>query len=166
MGLREVSGTASQKAENGRFRRIVAATDGSEDAQRATRVAIDLAKREGAELLIVSAVAWATGVNGSSADVVGGVRALTEYHDYARTEAKEVLRKATALAKASGVEAEGVLLDRATSAVQMITEFAKKEGADLIVVGTRGLSGFKKLLPGSVSSGIATHAPCSVLVVR
>ena len=48
----------------------------------------------------------------------------------------------------------------------MITEFAKKERADLIVVGTRGLSGFKKLLPGSVSSGIATHAPCSVLVVR
>ena len=156
----------SPETEPGRFRRIVVATDGSEDARRATAAAIGFAKRDGAELLIVSAVEHITGIDASSADTVGGVRALTEYFDFAHAEVKEVLREATALAKARGLEARSVLLDGASSAVQMITEFAKKERADLIVVGTRGLSGFQKLLLGSVSSGIVSHAPCSVLVVR
>jgi nucleotide-binding universal stress UspA family protein len=37
---------------------------------------------------------------------------------------------------------------------------------ELIVVGTRGLSGFKKLLLGSVSGALVSHSPCSVLVIR
>lgn len=158
--------SASPKAHPRKFRRIVAATDGSPDARRATRQAIDLARRDGATLLVVSAVTYPTGINASSADVLGGVRALTEYREYARAEADEVVRKAVALAEDAGLEARGVVLDRPTSAVQSIVEFATKERADLIVVGTRGLSGFKKLLLGSVSSGLVSHAPCSVLVVR
>jgi len=53
-----------------------------------------------------------------------------------------------------------------TSTVQGIVEFASNEKVDLIVIGTRGLSGFKRLLIGSVSSGVVAHAHCPVLVVR
>jgi nucleotide-binding universal stress UspA family protein len=53
-----------------------------------------------------------------------------------------------------------------SSVVETIINNADKEGADLIVVGTRGLDGFKKLLIGSVSSGVISHASCPVLIVR
>lgn len=58
------------------------------------------------------------------------------------------------------------MVEGATSVVQAITEKALEKGVDLIVVGTRGLGVFKRLLLGSVSKGVVSHAHCSVLVVR
>ena len=49
---------------------------------------------------------------------------------------------------------------------ETIVEMAKREGADLIVVGSHGRSGIAKLVMGSVASHVVTHAPCDVLVVR
>jgi len=57
-------------------------------------------------------------------------------------------------------------LENAPSIVQAITDYASQEKVDLIVVGTKGLSGFKKLLIGSVSSGLFSHANQPVLVTR
>jgi nucleotide-binding universal stress UspA family protein len=47
-----------------------------------------------------------------------------------------------------------------------IAQYAERENIDLIVVGTRGRSSFKRLLLGSTASGIVTHAHCPVMVVR
>jgi nucleotide-binding universal stress UspA family protein len=47
-----------------------------------------------------------------------------------------------------------------------IVEYAENKHIDLIIVGTRGMSGFKKLLLGSVASGVVTYAHCPVLVVK
>jgi len=52
------------------------------------------------------------------------------------------------------------------SVVQTITDYAVVEKIDLIIMGTRGMGGFKKMLLGSVSNGVVTHAHCPVLVVR
>ena len=156
----------SPDARDGPYRRIVVAMDGSEDAARALKVAIELAKQSGAELLVATAVPYAIGLSGDSADAVGSVQVLADYRRLAREEARQILKEATSLARAAGVPVRGVLLDQTSSAVEMIVKFAKAEGADLIVSGTRGLSGFKKLLVGSVSSGLVSHASCSVLVVR
>ena len=49
---------------------------------------------------------------------------------------------------------------------EAIIDMARREAADLIVVGSHGRSGLTKLLMGSVASHIVTHAPCDVLVVR
>jgi nucleotide-binding universal stress UspA family protein len=49
---------------------------------------------------------------------------------------------------------------------EIILTQAEQWGADLIVLGSRGLGGFKRFLLGSVSGAVATHAPCSVEVVR
>jgi len=45
-------------------------------------------------------------------------------------------------------------------------DFAAHKKADLIVTGTRGMTGFKKLILGSVSSGLVNHAHCPVLIAR
>jgi len=47
-----------------------------------------------------------------------------------------------------------------------IVEYAERENIDLIVIGTRGRSAFKRLLLGSIASGVVTHAHCPVMVVR
>jgi nucleotide-binding universal stress UspA family protein len=64
------------------------------------------------------------------------------------------------------VIASGEVVKSNESTVQSITERAKDFKADLIVIGTRGLSSFRKMLIGSVSSGVVTYADCPVLVVR
>jgi nucleotide-binding universal stress UspA family protein len=50
--------------------------------------------------------------------------------------------------------------------VGAIVEYAELENIDLLVIGSRGLTGFKKLLVGSVASGVVTYAHCPVLVVK
>jgi nucleotide-binding universal stress UspA family protein len=69
-------------------------------------------------------------------------------------------------AEDAGVKVKGEIVENARSAVQAITEYASNSKIDLIVIGTRGLTGFRKLLLGSVSNGVVSQAPCSVLVVR
>jgi nucleotide-binding universal stress UspA family protein len=51
-------------------------------------------------------------------------------------------------------------------AASKITEFAKRIGADLIVIGNAGLSGLKRVFLGSVSEAVSRHGPCSVLIVK
>jgi nucleotide-binding universal stress UspA family protein len=52
------------------------------------------------------------------------------------------------------------------SIVSEIIEFGERENIDLIIMGTRGRTGFKKLLLGSVASGVINFAHCPVLVIR
>ena len=54
----------------------------------------------------------------------------------------------------------------ATSIVAAVVEYAEEHNIDLIVIGTRGRSGLKKLLLGSVASGVITDAECPVMVVK
>ncbi|MGA7977566.1 MAG: universal stress protein [Nitrososphaeraceae archaeon] len=53
-----------------------------------------------------------------------------------------------------------------TSVVKSIVEYAEEHKIDLIVVGTRGMSGIKKMLLGSTASGVVTYAHCPVTVVK
>ncbi len=77
---------------------------------------------------------------------------------------KEIAKRAAGRLKDAGLAAEARMVigdPRAT-----LLDTAAKEHADLIVVGSHGRTGIKKLLLGSVASHVVTHAPCSVLVVR
>ena len=69
-------------------------------------------------------------------------------------------------AEKDGVKVRGEIVENVSSVVESIVDYAEEWKVDMIVVGTRGLTGFKKLLLGSVSTALVSHAPCSVLVVR
>jgi nucleotide-binding universal stress UspA family protein len=85
--------------------------------------------------------------------------------DAAEEQGRRTLAAGLDLATKCGTDAKGELIEN-PSVVEAIVDFAAKENADLIVVGTRGMTGFKRLLVGSVSSGVVNHARCPVLVVR
>jgi nucleotide-binding universal stress UspA family protein len=81
-----------------------------------------------------------------------------------REAAEGYVRKATEVLAALGPKVAGRVVDGDPR--QVLVDAALEERADLLVVGSRGRTGLARLLLGSVASHVATHAPCSVLVVR
>jgi nucleotide-binding universal stress UspA family protein len=145
------------------FSNILVAVDGSESSQRAARVAIELAKTFGADLTVLHIMEVPAIPYMSDRPVEVDVKELDEA---ARSDGVRMVSKAASLADTKGVDAKEKVIRRMGSAAEGITDYAKKNGIDLIVVGTRGMSSIRKLLMGSVASGVVGSADCSVLVVR
>lgn len=145
------------------IRQILVPVDGSEGAKKAAQTAIELASSYKAGLVIISVVAppafFVAGPVGAPAD-------LTDYYQLETEDATSAVKAIAKLAKDAGVDAKSAVLRPAASVVEAVLDYATTEKADLIVIGTRGLGGFKKLLLGSVSGGVLANAPCSVIVVR
>src|SRR5579872_793136 len=148
------------------LKNILVTTDGSENANRAVEAAIVLAKQSGSELMIVHIVSEAVPAQYSPIGINSPVADYTNYFEIIEEQGKKIVDQAVQKAKGEGIMAKGEVFRTISSTVESIVEAADKDNADLIVVGTRGLGGFKKLLLGSVSSGIVSHANCSVLIVR
>lgn len=138
------------------YRRILAATDGSESAYRAGLHAIYLAQRTGAELHLVYVVdthaAFRLGVYYGEA-----VREL-------RADGERALQRLVAAAREAGIEAVPELVEGAAG--EAILQRAADVGADLIVVGSHGQSALQDVLLGSVSQHVIHHATGPVLVIR
>lgn len=142
---------------------ILVPTDGSELASRATQAALDIATRYGAKVIIVSVVSLPSFLP------VGTIAApsdVSEYYERGVADAKQFVNDGLVLADKARVPASGEVLEAAGSAAESIVEYARNQKVDLIVMGTRGLGGMKKLMLGSVSSGVVSRAHCSVLIVR
>jgi nucleotide-binding universal stress UspA family protein len=93
-----------------------------------------------------------------------GIAAPASYHDDVREAVTRQLRECQ-----EKVEAEGVSVEASVSsefAPQAIVEMAKDIGADLIVMGTRGLTGIKHVMLGSVAERTVRTAPCPVLTMK
>lgn len=75
-------------------------------------------------------------------------------------------RKIKEKSKENNVKVNTEVISSAKSIVAQVVDYAESNNVDLIVVGTRGRTGFKKLLLGSVASGVVTYAHCPVMVVK
>ena len=150
-----------------KFQRILVAVDGSEGSRKASEVAVDLAEKFGAQLYVLHAFrGYPEYMTMFPAAPSPSGKAIEEYEAYAKKAALEVVGRTVAIAEKRGLKAKAHTTETIGSAVQVITDYASSEKIDLIVMGTRGMGGFKKMLLGSVSNGVVTHAPCTVLVVR
>ncbi len=147
-----------------KFKRIMVAVDGSEDSLKAAEVAVKLARAFGSDLIVCHAIP--TPVYSFEGSGAASATLLDEYFSSAQKEAKDLLDRVLRLAETEGVHASKLIIDNIFSVVEAIVRNAEASKVDLIIIGTRGRSGFKKLLLGSVSSGVLDHAHCSVLVVR
>jgi len=141
-----------ERPETERKGRIVVGVDGSERAQGALEWAIAEARRRGAVLEVVHA--WQLPVN------TGMYAGTPIYPSAAEQLARRVLTAAVDQEDTGGVRLDAHLDCAPTSRALL----AAAEGADLVVVGSRGLGGFKGLLLGSVSRQLAHHSPCPVIV--
>jgi nucleotide-binding universal stress UspA family protein len=124
------------------YRSIVVGTDGSETAQRAVAAAADLARLAGAALELVSTYEPANPREDVDATLADAVERLEGSGLVVRTHTRE------------GDPADAIL------------DVAEEQGADLIVVGNKGMTGARRFLLGSVPNKISHYAPCSVLIVR
>lgn len=91
---------------------------------------------------------------------------LKDYTAAAHENAKTMVDKLVRSAETVHVKAISAIQDNAFSIVEAIVNLAENRKVDLIVIGTRGRTGFRRLIMGSVSSGVVNEANCPVLVVR
>ncbi|HEX5914584.1 MAG TPA: universal stress protein [Rubrobacter sp.] len=141
--------------------RVVVGVDGSETARKAVRWAAREAKLRGMKLELVSAwqIPTYSYVSGYGFPAISQemMKSLTERAEGHLAEALHEAR-----GEARDIEIETIAVDGQPAKV--LVEVAK--GADLLVVGSRGLGGFRELLLGSVSQQCAQHAMCPVVIVR
>lgn len=141
------------------FTCIVVGTDGSDTADEAVNLAVSLAREGGAALHIVNAYRTSSGAGhmaiGGAA--VPGDEALSHA---VSTEASEQLLSSAA-ERASGLNVQIHSVNQAPP--KAVLEVAEAVGADLIVVGNKGMD---RRIFGSVPSAIAREAPCNVLIAK
>jgi nucleotide-binding universal stress UspA family protein len=162
--IRDRADTFNSRAHTGGaalIENIVVGSDGSDTAAVAVRNAAELAKSLGARLHVVSAYRPLSGVQVSGAEAVpergGAVVSPTINVD-------AVLDGVAGAARAIGVEPD--CYARRGDPAEAILDVAEEQGADLIVVGNKGMHGNRRFLLGSVPDKVSHHAPCSVLIVR
>jgi len=136
------------------------AIDGSPNSEGALDAAIDLAKQYGSELTILAIAPFVPVYLPSAGPYYAASVAESEATQYqGLVDAAVKKAQGAGVSAVTGLCQEGVVVDE-------ILSHLETHPTDLAVVGSRGLSATKRLLIGSVSSALVTHAPCPVLVVR
>lgn len=145
------------------YKRILVPVDGSRASSRGLREAIRLAKGQRASLQLVHVVDEHT-VLVSGAEV-GPY--MTNLMLELRKLGRKVLRIAEAQVRRNGLTCTGVLLEaQAGPAADLIVRQARKSRADLIVIGTHGRRGLRRLIMGSDAEQIVRTSPVPVMLVR
>ena len=143
------------------YKNVVVGTDGSATAELAVQHAGKLAVDNAARLVVVTAYEPHGDPLLEHEQVPEEIRwALTD-----RVQAEEKARKGRTIAQEMG--AKGVVAQAiAGSPPDVLLEAAADFGADVIVVGSKGLTGAARFVLGSVASAVGHHAPCDVLIVH
>jgi nucleotide-binding universal stress UspA family protein len=140
-------------------KKILVPVDFSAQSNEALDCAVELARVFGAEIHVVHAFDLPVPLVSPRE-----VAVPNKLFDQAWQSATDQLRKATDKVAAAGIDSVPHLLEVPTA--QAIVDLAESIEADLIVMGTRGHTGLKHILLGSVAERTLRLAPCSVLVVR
>ena len=146
------------------LRKILVPLDGSEWSFRAAKYAIKIAKMANAEIVCVHAVVSLPTTAYASPHV--GVL-IPRYIEESKKEAQKWYDEVNIIAeKARVVRLSAETILDVFSVVDAIISYAERNNVDLIIIGTKGRTGLKKFVLGSVASGVISHAKSPVLVVR
>ena len=150
------------------YNTIVVGTDLSESAAKAVQQAADLAKAGGAKLHIVCAFkpAMTVSVAATSLEAMayGGADMVLEAESKIADEVESALDRISKDLAGKGIAVTPHVV--AGDPADALIDVAEQTGADLIVVGNRGMGGVKRFVLGSVPNKISHHSPCSVLIAK
>ena len=144
------------------FKTIVVGTDGSETAREAVRQATEMAEKLGGSIHLVSA--YEPVPEGRLREERQEVPEDLQWMVNPREDVTTTLEQVGEELKAQGIEVESHA--REGDPADAILDVAEEKGADLIVVGNKGMTGAKRFLLGSVPNKVSHHAPCGVWIVR
>ena len=142
------------------FKKILVGYDGSEVSKKALYKAIDLAKLTNGELHIVGVV---RPFEFAAVDFILPEE-IEEYEKEEISKEEKFLREALDIARGQGMDAKTKVLEGEPA--EELMDYADNNGCDLIVVGHRGVGGFKRMILGSTASNLVKYANQSVLVVK
>lgn len=144
-----------------RFGRILHPSDFSRASRAASAKAVELAKADQAELLLVHVLSPIL----VPAEASMSAKAYEDLWASARAASQKELDTLAGRAKKAGVRATTMLVEGSVPHEQII-RVAKAKRVDLIVMGTHGRTGLARVFLGSVASRVVAIAPCPVLTVR
>lgn len=142
--------------------KVLVAIDGSDHSLRAAEYALKIAKYCVSRLYAVTVTYIPEKYKVSEQELIehppGGYSKMKEAETWFETFSQRT--------KQSGIQLRAELLNSHRPVDYVILEYAEKEGIDLIVIGTRGTTGSRNLLLGSVASRVITYSHCPVLAVK
>lgn len=142
------------------FKKILVPWDGSKHANKAFKFAVDLAKKYNSKINLVTCLSHAdTGASYLDSDI------NKDIFKTARQVISKRMSKLQDEAKKEGVSTS-INVFITDSTVRQLVALTKDKKINLVVMGTRGLTGWKKLLLGSVANGVSQQAHCPVFLVR
>ena len=144
------------------IRRILHATDYSKASARALDEAVDLAKQNHAELLILHVIEPMSSY--AAGEDFGGAELYMKMEESAKQDAQRSMQKLMRKLQQAKLNAKSLLLNG--TAHEQIVKAAKNRKANMIVIGTHGRTGVSKLFMGSVAGKVISLATCPVLTVR
>ena len=157
----------SKQNQDKSIKKILVAVDGSKASLDAAERAIDIAEEYGAHLIalyvISSNIRYEYDGSYLTSSVLGSFKDIL---NIATDKGQKVLDKVKEMSYGKGTKVETEVVVALDSVVKEIVNYAEKQNVDLIVIGTRGMSGIKRMLLGSTASGVVTYSHCPVLVVR
>ncbi|AWR97852.1 universal stress protein [Acidianus sulfidivorans JP7] len=137
------------------FEKILVPYDGSEQAKKALDIAVELARKYNSKLYIIEVVDETVFENSG---ILPPLSAIEELRKKAQKDVEEAAKKA------QGLEVVNEVLSGDPGST--ILEYSSNNGISLIVMGSRGLSKFKRLLLGSVSTVVVNHSSVPVMIVK
>jgi nucleotide-binding universal stress UspA family protein len=137
------------------FCKILVCCDGSKHSDKAIKLSCDIAKKYDSDLTIIYVV---------DKTIKSDVFAGSEYTKILRKYAQDTILRAQRLAKSQGIEPNVIIKEGNVS--EQIIQYSKKSRTELVVVGSKGLGAVLRFMLGSVSTKIANHSLCSVLIVK
>ena len=144
-----------------KIKTILVATDFSDAASKAIDTAVEFAKKFEAQLVILHA--YRVEIPMASPMMAGAYVLPQGFFEQIGNHAKAHIEAVAKEIEGQGVSAIGIAVEQ--SAAEAIVEEAKSRPADLIVMGTRGLTGLKHVALGSIADRVVRMAPCPVLTV-